>query len=48
MVISDILFIIYLIIFGIICYLAFVPSGIQLQQEYLAWRKIKDYFTYKD
>ena len=42
---ADILFIIYIIMIICVVILCVHPKGIELQQEYLAWRTVKDYMA---
>lgn len=42
---SSFLFICYIIIFCIVCFLSFTKTGLSIQQEFLAWRATKRFYT---
>lgn len=44
---ADILFILYLIFIVAVIIFCVHPKGIELQQEYMAWKITRDYFMSK-
>jgi len=45
---GSFLFIVYIIFFAVICFLAFTKTGQNFQYEFFAWRTTKHFYDMKE